>query len=61
MDSKAGSTVPPRSAYANTLLGLAQDDRSEDPVLSKMSELTGTVDVATVRVLAGQLLASFER
>jgi hypothetical protein len=45
----------------NTLLDLAQKERPEDAVLSRMSELSGNVDAATLRALVGQIVAAFDR
>ena len=45
----------------NTLLDLAHQERPEDAVLSRMSELSGNVDAATLRALVGQIVAAFDR
>jgi hypothetical protein len=45
----------------NTLLVLAQKERQEDAVLSKMAEVTGTIDAPSLRALVGQILAAFQQ
>ena len=56
--SAAGSSVV--NVY-NILLTLAQSERPDDPVLSKMSEISGQTHAATLRVLVGQIIAAFQR
>ncbi len=44
----------------NTLLTLARQERPDDAVLSKLSEVNGGTSAGTVRVLVGQVIAAFE-
>ena len=42
----------------NTLLKLAQSERPDDPVMSKMSEIGGQVQVGTLRIRVGQIVTA---
>jgi len=59
----SGVTQPGHQVVSvyNTLLVLAQSQRQDDPVISKLSELSQSPDVSTLRVLVGQIRAALRR